>query len=93
MDYLAIRGRSVRKLARWKLPDPGVRPLHSDAGFDWVRDTPTVAARCHTIAAALALQQGAPPSAYARALEENDLEGWLADRELRFLRHLEREDT
>ena len=61
MDYLAIRERSVHKLARWKLPDPGVLPLHSDADFDWIRDARDVAARCHAIAAALALQQGAPP--------------------------------
>ena len=91
MDYLAIRERSVRKLARWKLPDPGVLPLHSDADFDWVRDAADVAARCHAIGAALALQQGAPPKRIRKALEENDLERWLGARELRLLRHLERD--
>ena len=93
MDYLAIRERSVRKLARWKLPDPGVLPLHSDADFDWVRDAAGVAARCHAIGAALALQQGAPPARIRRALEDNDLLRWLGERELRLLRHLEREVT
>src|SRR5215218_4819538 len=56
MDYVAIRERSVRRLERWKLPDPGVLPLHSDEDFAWVRDAHSVAARCHAIAAALALQ-------------------------------------
>src|SRR5436190_14109980 len=91
MDYLAIRERSVHKLAHWKLPDPGVLPLHSDVDFDWVRDAPSVAARCHAIAAALALQQGAPPQRIRQALAENDLERWLGARELRLLRHLERD--
>jgi hypothetical protein len=93
MDYVAIRERSVRELARWKLSDPGVLPLHGDADFEWVRDARGVAARCHAIAAALALQQGAPPQRIRRALRDNDLEHWLADRELLFLRHLEREVT
>jgi hypothetical protein len=91
MDYLAIRERSVHNLGRWKLPDPGVLPLHSDADFDWVRDASSVAARCHAIAAALALQQGAPPGRIRRALHDNGLEPWLAERELRLLRHLERD--
>ena len=30
MDFLAIRGRSVTRLARWKLGDPGTLPLHHD---------------------------------------------------------------
>lgn len=93
MDYVAIRERSVAKLARWKLSDPGVLPLHSDADFDWIRDAHDVAARCHAIAAALALQQGAPAQRIRGALEDNDLERWLADRERRYLRHLEREIT
>ncbi len=88
MDYVAIRERSVRKLARWKLPDPGVLPLHADGDFDWVRDVGSVAARCHAIAAALALAQDAPPQRIHQALVDNDLERWLADVELRFLRHL-----
>jgi hypothetical protein len=88
MDYVAIRERSVRKLARWKLPDPGVLPLHVDADFDWVRDAHSVASRCHAIAAALALQQDAPAERIAKALVDNDLERWLADSELRFLAHL-----
>jgi hypothetical protein len=88
MDYVAMRERSVRRLARWKLPDPGVLPLHVDADFDWVRDARDVAARCHAIAAALALQQDAPPERIAKALEDNDLERWLAGVERRFLRHL-----
>ncbi|MEA2221133.1 MAG: hypothetical protein QOJ35_3759 [Solirubrobacteraceae bacterium] len=91
MDYVAIRERSVRKLAAWRLSDPGVLPLHSDADFDWVRDAPGVAARCHAIAAALALQQGAPPERIRRALRANDLERWLDEVELRFLGHLERD--
>ncbi len=89
MDYVAIRERSVRKLARWKLPDPGVLPLHSDADFEWVRDAHSIAARCHAIAAALALQHRAPHERIRRALRDNDLERWLADREERLLRHLE----
>ena len=91
MDYVAIRERSVCKLARWKLPDPGVLPLHSGADFDWSRDAADVAARCHAIGAALALQQGAPPKRIRRALQENDLERWMGARELRLLRHLERD--
>jgi hypothetical protein len=67
MDYLAIRERSVSELARWKLPDPGELPLHRDADFDWVHDAAGVAARCHAIGAALALQQGAPPKRIRRA--------------------------
>jgi hypothetical protein len=93
MDYVAIRERSVRKLEKWRLSDPGVLPLHSDADFDWVRDVHSVAARCHAIAAALALQQGAPPERIRKALLDNDLERWVADRELRYLRHLENEIT
>lgn len=93
MDYLAIREQSVGQLARFKLSDPGVLPLHADADFDWVRDAASVAARCHAIAAALALQQGAPPERIRKALEDNDLERWLGDRELRLLRHLERHVT
>jgi hypothetical protein len=89
MDYVGIRERSVRRLERWKLPDPGVLPLHSDADFDWIREPLDIAARCHAIAAALALQQGAPPERIRRALIDNDLERWLAANELRFLRHLE----
>jgi hypothetical protein len=89
MDYVAIRERSVRKLARWQLSDPGVLPLHCDEDFEWVRDAHSVAARCHAIAAALAIQQGAPHERIRRALRDNDLERWLADREERFLRHLE----
>lgn len=88
-----MRERSLHKLERWKLPDPGVLPLHSDADFEWLRDASSVAARCHAIAAALALQQGAPPKRIRRALQDNDLERWLADRELRLLRHLERDLT
>ena len=88
MDYVAIRERSVRALARWKLPDPGILPLHVDGDFAWVRDAGDVAARCHAIAAALALQQDATPERIAKALAANDLERWLADVELRFLRHL-----
>ena len=88
MDYVAIRERSVHRLARWTLPDPGVLPLHADGDFDWVREADGVAARCHAIAAALALQQDATPQRIARALADNDLERWLADDELRFLRHL-----
>ena len=91
MDYLAIRERSVRKLASWKLSDPGVLPLHSDEDFDWIRDAHDVAARCHAIAAALALQQKAPPARIRGALRDNDLVRWLAASELRFLRHLEGE--
>jgi hypothetical protein len=89
MDYVAIRERSVRKLARWQLSDTGALPLHSDEDFEWVRDAHSVAARCHAIAAALALQQGAPHERVRQALRDNDLERWLADREERFLRHLE----
>lgn len=93
MDYVAIRERSVRKLARWKLPDPGVLPLHRDADFDWMRDARSVASRCHAIAAALALQQGAPPERIRQAVADNDLEGSLATLELRFLRHLVGDDA
>jgi len=93
MDYVAIRERSVRKLARFKLSDPGVLPLHSDSDFEWVRAARDVAARCHAIAAALALQQGAPPERIRRALRDNELDGWVAERELRYLRHLEHEIT
>jgi hypothetical protein len=91
VDYVAIRERSVRKLASWKLSDPGVLPLHCDADFEWVRDAAAVAARCHAIGAALALQQGAPPTRIRRALRDNDLERWMGARELRLLRHLERD--
>ena len=91
MDYLAIRERSVRRLAGWKLADPGVLPLHCDADFAWMRDADSVAARCHAIAAALALQQGAPPKRIRGALEDNGLVAWLGAGELRLLRHLERE--
>jgi hypothetical protein len=89
MDYVAIRERSVRRLAGWKLPDPGVLPLHSDDDFDWVRDARSVAARCHAIAAALALHHDAPHERIRQALRDNDLERWLADREARLLAHLE----
>ncbi len=89
MDYVAIRERSVRKLARWKLPDPGVLPLHFADDFAWIRDAHSIAARCHAIAAALALQHGAPHERIRGALVDNDLERWLAEREERFLRHLE----
>ena len=91
MDYVAIRQRSVRRLAQSQLADPGVLPLHGDGDFEWVRDARDVAARCHAIAAALALQQKAPPSRIRDALRDNDLERWMAARELRFLRHLEGE--
>ena len=91
MDYVAIRERSLRKLARFKLSDPGVLPLHSDEDFDWIRDARDVAARCHAIAAALALQHKAPPARIRAALRDNDLERWLAASELHFLRHLEGE--
>lgn len=93
MDFLAIRERSLRRLEPFKLADAGVLPLHDDSDFDWARDALSVAARCHAIAAALALQQGAPPKRIRRALRDNDLERWLAARELRLLRHLEREVT
>ncbi len=91
MDFVAIRERSVRELGHWKLPDPGVLPLHDGEDFAWVRDASSVAARCHAIAAALALQQGAPVQRIRHALRDNDLERWVADRELRFLLHLEHE--
>jgi hypothetical protein len=91
MDYVAIRERSVRRLERWKLPDPGVLPLHGDADFAWVRDAAAVSARCHAIAAALALQQAAPAERIRNALRDNDLERWMAARELQFLRDLEGE--
>jgi hypothetical protein len=91
MDYVAIRERSVRRLERWKLPDPGVLPLHSDEDFVWVRDAQSVAGRCHAIAAALALQHAAPHDRVRQALRDNDLERWLADREERLLLHLEGE--
>ena len=89
MDYVAIRERSVRRLARWRLPDPGVLPLHGDADFEWVRAAPAVSARCHAIAAALALAQGAPAERIRTALRDNDLERWVTARELLYLRHLE----
>jgi len=91
MDYVAIRERSIAKLARWQLSDPGVLPLHSAEDFDWARDAAAVAARCHAIAAALAIQQGAPHERIRQALRDNDLERWLAGRELRFLLYLEGE--
>ena len=93
MDFVAIRERSVRRLAHWQLSDPGVLPLHCDADFEWMRGSYDVAARCHAIAAALALQHGAPPARIRRALHDNDLERWLADTEQRYLRHLERDVT
>ncbi len=91
MDYVAIRERSVRRLERWQLADPGVLPLHCDEDFEWVRDARAVAARCHAIAAALAIQQGAPHGRIRQALRDNDLERWLAEREQRFLLQLEGE--
>ncbi len=93
MDYVAIRERSVRRLAHWQLSDPGVLPLHCDADFEWMRSSYDVAARCHAIAAAMALQHGAPPARISRALRDNDLERWLADTEMRYLRHLEQNVT
>ena len=91
MDYVAIRERSVRRLVRWKLPDPGVLPLHGDEDFDWVRDSRAVSARCHAIAAALALRQRAPAERIRNALEDNDLERWMSATERLFLRDLEGE--
>ena len=93
MDYVAIRELSARQLERWKLPDPGILPLHGNEDFAWIRAASTVAARCHAIAAALALQQGAPAARIRRALLDNDLVRWLATDELRYLRHAEQELT
>ena len=92
MDYLAIRERSVRRLARWKLSDPGVLPLHCDEDFDWMRDArERRGALPRDRGRARAAAGRAAASASARALDDNDLERWLGARELRLLRHLERE--
>jgi hypothetical protein len=93
MDYVATRERSMQRLARWKLPDSGVLPLHGDEDFAWVRTAHGVAARCHAIAAALGLMHGALPQRVRTALRDNDLLGELAGDELRFLRHLEADLT
>jgi len=91
MDYVAIRERSVRRLASWKLPDPGVLPLHGDEDFEWMRDARDVGARCHAIAAALALQHRAPAERIRAALRDNDLERFMAAPELLYLRDREGE--
>ena len=79
----------MRKLARWQLCDRGCCPCTATRTSSGSRDAHSVAARCHAIAAALALQQGAPHARIRQALRDNDLERGLAAREGRFLAHLE----
>ena len=92
MDFLAIREQSVRRLRRWKLPDPGSLPLHNDADFEWVRDAAAVADRCHAIAAALALAHRAPVATVRGAIDEHGLHQYLGAREIELLRVLEGDD-
>jgi hypothetical protein len=89
MDFLAIREQSVKRLGRWKLSDPGPLPLHGDEDFEWMREAPSVAKRCHAIAAALALAHRAPVQTVRDAVDDHDLEGSLGRRELELLRVLE----
>jgi hypothetical protein len=89
MDFLAIREQSVQRLRRWKLSDPGPLPLHGEKDFEWMRPAPSVAKRCHAIAAALALAHRAPVQTVRDAVEDNELEGSLGARELELLRVLE----
>lgn len=91
MDFLAIRERSVAQLRQWKLSDPGTLPLHGDEDFDWMRDVAGVEARCHAIAAALALSHRAPVSDVRRKIDDHDLERWMGGRELQLLGVLEDE--
>jgi hypothetical protein len=86
MDFLAIREQSVQRLGRWKLSDPGPLPLHREQDFDWMRAAPSVANRCHAIAAALALAHRAPVQTVRAAVDDNDLEGSLGARERELLR-------
>jgi hypothetical protein len=92
MDFLAIREQSVQRLTQWKLSDPGSLPLHSEEDFEWMRDAPAVADRCHAIAGALALAHRAPVATVRRAIDENGLEDALGTRELELLRVLEGDD-
>ncbi len=89
MDFLAIREQSVKRLGRWKLSDPGSLPLHSDEDFEWIRDAPAVADRCHAIAAALALAHRAPVETVRAAIDDNGLQTSLGAREIELLRVLE----
>jgi hypothetical protein len=91
MDFLAIREGSVGRLARWKLADPGTLPLHSDEDFEWMRDAGAVAARCHAIAAGLALAHRAPVKTVRDKVDEHGLERWMGRRELDLLHVLEDE--
>ena len=89
MDFLAIRQRSVQRLTRWQLSDPGSLPLHGDADFEWMRDAAAVADRCHALAAALALTHRAPVPTVRGAIDDNGLEPSLAARERELLGLLE----
>ncbi len=89
IDFLAIRERSVQRLSRWQLSDPGSLPLHGDEDFGWMRDGADVADRCHALAAALALTHRAPVPTVRGAIDDNGLEGSLAGRERELLAVLE----
>lgn len=91
MDFVAIRRQSVARLRRWKLSDPGSLPLHREEDFSWMRDAGAVVARCHAIAAAIALVHRAPVQTVRGAIDEHDLEQALGARELELLGVLEGE--
>ena len=89
MDYQALRARSAIRLERLGLEDelPPQLPLLGDGDIAWVRPAGDVVARCHAIASAIGVQQGAEAGEIADELREHDLERWLSGPERALLRH------
>jgi hypothetical protein len=88
MDFRALRARSAIRLERLGL-DEDMEPLPLLSGDDlaWVRPAEHAVARCHAIAAALAVEQGAGAGEILDELREHDLERWLAGPERDLVLH------
>lgn len=77
------------RLERLGLEDdlPPHLPLLGDGDVSWLRPVEDVVARCHAIAAAIGVEQGADADALAEELREHDLERFLAGPERALVRH------
>jgi Domain of unknown function (DUF4272) len=87
VDFADLRAESLRRLERLGLTGRLPLPLLGDDDVASLRPAEEVVARCHAIAAAIAVEQGADPEDVAEELREHDLERWLAGPERSLLRH------
>lgn len=84
-----MREQSGRRIAALGIEGevPEWLPLLSESDVAYLRPVEQAVARTHAIAAALAVQEGAPAEAVAAEVRRHDLERWLAGPERDVLRH------